>query len=107
MLKKRGFLLFATHLKRPSPRVLKAFIPAILITLLLLVSFSLTGCSSNKILRNYSEIFVTTLNKETDACTNLTADWQKADIDTENGILSFQKILPNHLQVFNDFLVSY
>jgi len=99
--------IFKNHLSRVSPRFLKVLIPFSLITLLLVLSTFIVSCSANKILRDYSNDFVTNFDKETTACTAFADDCKKADIDTENGIYSFQKTIPNHLQVFNGFLVFY
>jgi tetrahydromethanopterin S-methyltransferase subunit B len=65
------------------------------------------SCSPRKILLTYSNDFVTNLNKEVKAWDNFSTDYEKADFLTDNGRSSLQKLLPNHLQVFNNFLLSY
>jgi len=78
-----------------------------LITLTLVFTLLLAGCSSSKVLLTYSNDFVGNLNKENVASSNFITDLQNADFQTDTGIYSFLKLIPNYLQEFNSFLISY
>ena len=78
-----------------------------LVILTLVFTMLLAGCSSSKVLLTYSNDFVGNLNKENVASSNFITDLQNADFQTDTGIYSFLKLIPNYLQEFNSFLISY
>lgn len=85
----------------------KSLILILLVASALVLGTLGVGCSPRKILSTYSNDFVTNLNKEMNAWDDFKTDYEKADFLTDNGRSSLQKLLPNHLQVFNNLIISY
>jgi tetrahydromethanopterin S-methyltransferase subunit B len=103
---KRGHSVFKPKLNS-GMRNTKSLILIFLVASALVLGTLGISCSPRKILLTYSNDFVTNLNKEVKAWDNFSTDYEKADFLTDNGRSSLQKLLPNHLQVFNNFLLSY
>ena len=85
----------------------KSLTVVLLITLTLVFTMLLAGCSSRKIMLSYSNDFVDTINSETETFNNFSTDYVNADFSTDVSTASFLKLMPNHLAKFNTFLVSY
>jgi hypothetical protein len=85
----------------------KSLTVVLLITLTLVFTMLLAGCSSRKIMLSYSNDFVDTLNSETETFNNFSTDYANADFSTDVNTASFLKLMPNHLAKFNTFLASY
>jgi hypothetical protein len=105
--KKRWNSGFVSKLNLGITKKIKILAPILLVVLMVVLSTLSVSCSSRKILLSYSNDFVTNLNKEMNAWDNFIADYEKTDFSTDNGRHSLQKLLPNHLQGFNNFLISY
>ena len=87
---------------------IKASFAISLFILVLIIHVFAVGCASGDTkVRAYADNFFANLNKEIDAWDSFNSAYTNADFETEYGISSFQKTLPNHLWTFNNLLNSY